>query len=71
MIQQKIFNFDFEEDYSTENFFVSRSNINAYKQVLNNEGSLNNILPNSFNSVYGFSFEISGNWLDRTLRAKS
>ena len=44
MIQQKIFNFDFEADYSTENFFVSRSNINAYKQILNNENSLNNIL---------------------------
>ena len=44
MIQQKIFNFDLEADYSTENFFVSRSNINAYKQVLNKDNSLNNIL---------------------------
>jgi len=44
MKQQKIFNFNFKDDYSSENFFVSHSNINAYSQVLNENNSLNSII---------------------------
>ena len=44
MIKQKIFNFNFKEDYSPENFCVSHSNINAYSQILNNNNSLNSII---------------------------
>ena len=41
MIQQKIFNFDFKEDYSSENFIVSHSNIEACTKVLDKNASLN------------------------------
>ena len=44
MIQQKIFNFVFEDNYSNENFFVSKANSNAYNQILNKDNSLNNII---------------------------
>ena len=44
MIQQKIFNFDFKEDYSSENFFVSHSNIEACTKVLDKNASLNSII---------------------------
>ena len=41
MVQQKIFNFNFSENYSFENFFVSDSNIDAYNHVLSINNSLN------------------------------
>ena len=44
MIQQKIFNFDFKEDYSSENFIVSHSNIEACTKVLDKNASLNSII---------------------------
>ena len=44
MIQQKIFDFNFKEDYSSENFFVSNSNIDAYTKILDKNNSLNSII---------------------------
>ena len=44
MVQQKIFNFNFSENYSFEYFFVSDSNIDAYNLVLSISNSLNSII---------------------------
>ena len=44
MIQQRTFNFNFKEDYSSENFFVSHSNFDAYSQILNKNTLLNSII---------------------------
>ena len=42
--KQKVFNFNFKEDYSPDNFFVSHSNIDAYNQLLNKNTSLSSII---------------------------
>ncbi len=44
MVEQKVFSFNFKEDYSTENFFVSDSNNIAFKQILKNDDFLKFII---------------------------
>ena len=44
MTNQKIFNFNLKEDYSSENFFVSHSNTEAYNQILDKKNSLKFII---------------------------